>query len=77
MENNNRQGCRWVKCSDRLPEVRKNYHVKVRYEDDKPGCWNTGSVWNLQHWEHPSQYDSYTGLPKKLKVYEWLDENNE
>ena len=28
MENNNRQGCRWVKCSDRLPEDSGWYCIK-------------------------------------------------
>ena len=61
----------WIKCSDRLPDKQHNYHVRVKYEDDKTECWNTGSVWNMSYWEHPSQYDT-NGLPKKLKVYEWL-----
>lgn len=28
MENNNRQGCRWVKCSDRLPDKLDGVHYR-------------------------------------------------
>lgn len=62
-----------VPCSERLPDIQRNYFVKVRYQDDKPECWLTGAVWNMRYWEHPSQYDTHTGLPKPLNVYAWLE----
>ena len=65
----------WIKASEQMPKKQKNYHVKCKYDDSKPECYLTTSVWNMKHWEHPSKYDSYTGLPIKLNVYEWLDES--
>lgn len=66
---------KWIKASERLPDKRHNYHVRVRYYQDKPEYWNTASLWNLDHWEHPFRHDSFTGLPKKIIVHEWLDES--
>lgn len=68
---------RFVKASERLPKVRYNYHVKIQYEyeKDKPGIWNTASLWNGEYWEHPYKYDTWVGKPEKVNVVEWLDEN--
>lgn len=63
----------WVKASERTPDKQSNYHVRVKYDEAKPECWNGTSVWNTNHWEHPTQYETYTGKPTKLNVYEWLE----
>lgn len=69
---------KWVKASERLPEKQHNYHVKVGYDyNGAQGIWNTASLWNGNHWEHPNDYESWTGKPKKLNVIEWLDESQE
>jgi hypothetical protein len=60
MENNNRQGCRWVKCSDRLPDKEGIYTVKRHFSEQPEKAEYTGSIF--------TNYQGYI-------VKEWLDES--
>ncbi len=60
MENNNRQGCRWVKASERLPLKEDQYFIYVPTLTMKKV-----STFNGKNFEH-----QFTN-----KDFEWLDES--
>ncbi len=69
MENNNRQGCRWVKASERLPEDKSDDTTMIIFR-------------NLQNVKLMPIYPSYTRnikalLQNDLTGWEWLDESIE
>ena len=60
MENNNRQGCRWTKASERLPEKEGQYYVLM-------DNWNGTVYFNGNRFE--------TGDWIKIERIQWLDES--
>jgi hypothetical protein len=64
MENNNRQGCRWTKASERLPEKNGYYFIKSNY--GQMCCYYSSDVGIFNHhWN--DEFDNVV----------WLDESIE
>jgi len=82
MENNNRQGCRWTKASEREPSIGDYYYCKV---DTKQDCivktvveWGEHrngdfkyNDWDLDNVSH------FGDFGEDAEVIEWLDESIE
>jgi len=74
MENNNRQGCRWVKASERLPEKFEVLHLKIH---NSPSFMNVG-MYSKKNNSFKVQDDNYsTATSYPIEIVEWLDESIE
>ena len=73
MENNNRQGCRWVKASERLPDDWPGKEFYIRFIHD--GAKVVGQF-HSRYEEIGGHYFSGVKLTCELNEVEWLDESN-
>lgn len=64
----------WIRCSERLPDKRYNYHVKVaQFSGD--GVYNHAAVFDPKEKHFSDERFTDFGVPVKLNVIEWLDES--
>lgn len=61
------QGLRWVKASERLPELNKTVHIKTNALGKNIGHWDGEDFWPHYDWQ-----DCDNGL--SFEIVEWLDE---
>lgn len=65
---------KWVRVSERLPERRHNYHVKI-LQNDGDGTYNNAAVFDPAGKYFSDERFTDFGIPRKLNVVEWLDES--
>jgi hypothetical protein len=84
MENNNRQGCRWTKASERLPDMEKVVYLKDNvglerlgnfYEVDDGYDEKVISIW--LYIQPNGAHEGFRIQQKNFNHYFWLDESIE
>lgn len=78
MENNNRQGCRWTKASERLPESDSpNYHFRLNGFDKVNGNFLDMENETVFWVNGCGAFEDYYIYKKDFDKIEWLSESIE